>query len=330
MAFETPPMPRGDDQRGRQHREEARRDREGAVAGDDEERRDDAREADVAEDRAERGGQRADAGREDREEGADAELPRAGEGGEVRDGRAGRGLVEAPRQRRDDEGADGEAHGERHEASALTARLGAAANERDHEDHQHGPDDVELLLHGEGPVVAERRDGPVGGEVVGPGAREVPVGDEERGPEGVPQARLRAHHVEDEERDGRGDHEHEERGRHDAADAALVEVEERDLPRALVLLEQQAGDEEPADDEEDVDADEAAGRPADEVVDDDGDDREGPQPLDVGAESAVHRDRRIPRGRRVLAASGGAQLRLVRERGGAPAKCLRAHGLGPN
>ncbi len=259
----------------------------------------------------------------------DAELPRAGERGEVRDGRAGRGLVEAPRERRDDEDADRDADRLREEAGALDAVLGgAAARERDHEEDQHGPDEVELLLDRQRPVVAERRDGAVGREVVRAGAREVPVGDEEGRPDRVPQAGLGAHHVEDEERDRRRDHEHEQRGRHDAAAAALVEVEERDRLGALVLLEQQARDEEAADDEEDVDAHEAAGGPVEEVVDDDGHHREGAQALDVRAEAAVHR-RRIPLRWWVLVVRRGAELRRIRERGRAPAKCLRAHGPGP-
>ena len=64
----------------------------------------------------------------------------------------------------------------------------------------------------------------------------------------------------------------------------------------LDLAEQQAGDQEAGDDEEDVDADVAAGEERDPgVAEQDGDDRDRPQPLDVGAEAAARLAfRRIP------------------------------------
>ena len=77
------------------------------------------------------------------------------------------------------------------------------------------------------------------------------------------------------------------RQRQQAFGAAGVEAAQGDRAGALELADQQAGDEEAGDDEEDVDADVAAGQERHPGVrEEDGDDRDRPQPLDVGAETA--------------------------------------------
>ena len=76
------------------------------------------------------------------------------------------------------------------------------------------------------------------------------------------------------------------RERQQAPGAAGVEAAQRDAAGAVDLAEQEPGDQEAGDDEEDVDADVAAGEEGDaRVAEQDGDDRDGSQPLDVGAEA---------------------------------------------
>jgi hypothetical protein len=79
------------------------------------------------------------------------------------------------------------------------------------------------------------------------------------------------------------DHEqHREQRRQQPAHAPLVEAGERE-PARVDLVADQARDQEPRDDEEHVDADEAAGENAGaRVKQHDRNDRDRPQPVDVG------------------------------------------------
>ncbi len=85
----------------------------------------------------------------------------------------------------------------------------------------------------------------------------------------------------------RGD-EHDEGRRKQTPGSACVERQQADPPGSLVLAQEEPGDEEAADDEEDVDADEAAGHPGQAgVKQDDDEDGQPAQALDVGAKSVV-------------------------------------------
>ena len=81
---------------------------------------------------------------------------------------------------------------------------------------------------------------------------------------------------------------HDEGGRQEPPDASSVEVEEPDPTGPLALAQQEAGDQEAADDEEDVDADVAADQ-AEQVgmEEQDDEDRDSPQPFDVGPEAVA-------------------------------------------
>ena len=81
----------------------------------------------------------------------------------------------------------------------------------------------------------------------------------------------------------RDDDEDEDECREQAAGAAEVELAEVDLAGAVELLEDERGDEEPAEDEEDVDAEESAGDPGQVcVVEQDTDDCEGTHAIEAG------------------------------------------------
>ena len=119
---------------------------------------------------------------------------------------------------------------------------------------------------------------------------EVDVGGERRGPErvdddlaGVEEAHpgQRGEHRDDRDQGGR---------RQDPAGAAGPERPDRDLPGEQHLAIEQPGDQVAGDDEEDVDADEAAGQERHaRVGSDDQQDRDGAQPLDVPAKLFGHR-----------------------------------------
>ncbi len=92
------------------------------------------------------------------------------------------------------------------------------------------------------------------------------------------QLRNEGHHAQG------GDHEHDERGRQEAADASRPELRERDTAGARHLLQEVLRDQEARDDEEDV-ADEAAGEPVrPQVVDDNDEHGDCAQRLNLGAE----------------------------------------------
>ena len=131
------------------------------------------------------------------------------------------------------------------------------------------------------------------------------VGQEDRRPPAVagnlvapqgPEPVVAGHHRDED------DHRH---GRDDPSGPSCVEVEQHPHPLAPTLTQQQSGDHEPGDDEEHVNADEAAwddlGAPA-EVVDDHQRHRERPQPLDVRSKWPI-------RGRRARVLEVDRQLR---------------------
>ena len=147
-------------------------------------------------------------------------------------------------------------------------------------DQEQREDEVELLLDGQRPEVGQRPQGGVLGEVAGV-LPEDEVGGEggRRGhvlAEGAVRIRQEEPAAGDERRD---EHEHE-RGE-EAEGAAPVEPREREAALGEAAPDDPR-DQIAGDDEEDVDAGEAAARRRGEgVEDDDGRDRDGAQPVDV-------------------------------------------------
>ncbi len=175
------------------------------------------------------------------------------------------------------------------------------------------------MLHG--------RDGAVGGPVVGVGRGEAPVGDEEERRDAVPRDRGRAAREEHHPAGEHGDEEHRGRGGEDALHALAVELGERDPAALVVLAQQERRDDEARDHEEDVDAEEAAGRPREQVIEDDRDHGEGAEALDVAAERP--RARTLRRDRRGSARAGGSRARhRVLAGGGGPDARWRASSAG--
>ena len=147
-----------------------------------------------------------------------------------------------------------------------------------------GPEQIELLLDGERPQVHEEL-GRRCVEVVGAVSDLEPVRREGRCPQGLAadsdeQVGL------DESGDQGRDEDAEREGREQAAGAASPEAGQVEPAVPPHLADQQRGDEEARDDEEDVDAEEAAGQPGRvEVEGDDGDDRQRAktvEPREVG------------------------------------------------
>ena len=97
-----------------------------------------------------------------------------------------------------------------------------------------------------------------GGEVIQFQIKE-DVGDEERGARGALREADQGFRLEHHQGDPDAGANHREKRGKDAADAPLIEPENRDAPFSIMLLEKQSRDEIARDDEEDVHADEAAG-----------------------------------------------------------------------
>ena len=219
----------------------------------------------------------------DREGAAHAELPRPGQGGEVR---RGRGLVRRPQRPAERRQAQ---HPDEHERRRQAERAGLAAGRPgEPADQQQRPDEVVLLLHRQRPVVLQRGRRLPLGEVVGADGGEADVGRERGDPDGVLDDLDRADQRE--EGDGGDDRRHgHQRGRgEDPPGAPRVEAHQRDPARAGRLAHQQRGDQEPGDHEEDVDADEAARERAEARVSHDHQQHgERAKTLDVGPEMAL-------------------------------------------
>jgi len=153
--------------------------------------------------------------------------------------------------------------------------------------HHHWPDQVELLLHRERPEVQQRRRvgrAELGAEVVAELDGEAPVDDEEADGDGVVAERLLRQGRQQPVRGDEGDHRDERGGGQKAASAPGPEGSQRDGARAMELFQQQAGDEEPGQHEEHVDADEAAGELSQPEVEQEHQHHgDGPQAFHVGA-----------------------------------------------
>ena len=186
----------------------------------------------------------------------------------------------------------GDGHGDDDQRPADV--VDAARAEAQEPDHRQRPQDVELLLDGEAPEVAQR------GEVA---RRRVPLPH----PDLVPVGHVRepgddvaaelAERVATEHRgERREQHERRQQRRQQAARPPEPELAQTDAPRPLVLADQQQGDEVAADDEEHLDAEEPAREPrVVGVVHHHGDDGERPQPVE--AREVGHAADRPGRGR---------------------------------
>ena len=211
----------------------------------------------------------------EREQRARAELPHPGEGGEEGLGRI-RVRVE-----------HGHHEGEHaHHRDEENHRQPAPAAEELHAqpgrpEQKQRPEDVELLLERQRPVVLHHGR-VVRGEVVDRAEGERPVLEVEGAREDLPERVHQAGQRQDEQRRDGGEHEHGDGCRQQPAHALRPEGRQPDPPRPLQFAGQLAGDEVAGDDEEDVDADVAAGEaPRPEVVEHHEDDGNRPQPLDV-------------------------------------------------
>ena len=144
-----------------------------------------------------------------------------------------------------------------HEQQAAAARPPSDETEQ-RKPEQRGPDEVELLLHGQRPEVLDRRRRLSLLEVVAPERREVHVRGEERRPHAVRDHVPGADEVEQVLRRDRRHDQREHGRREDAPCAPRVEADERHAPRRERLRQQQPCDQEAREDEEDVDPDIAA------------------------------------------------------------------------
>jgi hypothetical protein len=146
------------------------------------------------------------------------------------------------------------------------------------EPHQHRPEQIELLLDAERPEVDERLQLGDAVEVADVVVRD-DVGDEEAAADRVDEEIAEVVGRQERRADRSGRREHDQKRRKDPPHPSRVEAREREVGR-----EQDPRDQEAADDEEDVDADEAAAkraRPG--VVGDDREHGDCAQAVDVGA-----------------------------------------------
>ena len=138
---------------------------------------------------------------------------------------------------------------------------GAAASEPPQAGHQQQrPEQVELLLDRERPQVLEQRRPLEAGEVraVGQDLRPIPDVCERREGVGAYPRRLVRHEG---DRHHQADGDHEERRRQQAARPPHPEPAQIDAAGRVELAQEQRRDQEPAEDQEQVDAEEAAGKP---------------------------------------------------------------------
>ena len=181
-------------------------------------------------------------------------------------------------------------------ATRRAARIPPARQQRDEQDR---PDHVELLLDRQRPQVLQRERG---AEHVGP-VEDVAEGQPDR-----------SQHVADRRTEtGRGDEQrhraHDAKRRQQPGRPPGVEAAETDVADAMALLEEQPGDQEPAQEEEEVDTEEPALEPSEEVEGDDGDDGDGSQPVELGAVAHAHTTVDLGLGRRSFPGRGRAGAR---------------------
>ena len=155
----------------------------------------------------------------------------------------------------------------------------------DHAPYDQRPDQVELLLDGQRPQVIERRRRPGlpgRGEVRDVVQDLVPVARVRgRGQQRQPQRSLLPG-LDHGRRGGDHDQHHGQR-RQQAPGSPGPEARQVQAAGAVVPGDQQIGDQEPAEHEEDVDAEEAAGQPGSALMEaDDGEDGQRPDPVEAG------------------------------------------------
>ncbi len=219
---------------------------------------------------------------------ADSKLPGARVRHEIRLVRRGGGEEHTCRQRRTSD------HRERDQHPPTDG--GAAGETRSDEgcgDHQDGPDQIELLLDRERPVVLCDAGRVVQCRVIDRHRREEPVLHIERTGCDLQSVPFPARVWEEDHDKYSGHEEDQERRRQQAPDASRIERAQSDMTSPRDLVEQVACDQEAGDDEEHIHADvpaSHAGRP--QVIEDDRGDGECPQRLDVGAEGTSRRGRR--------------------------------------
>ncbi len=140
-----------------------------------------------------------------------------------------------------------------------TSRAAQRAPDLAHAEEDQRPDQVELLFHGQGPRVDQRRGETGHVEVVGTGENEVPVGEIEKGGERITsESRIGAGGNEQAVDDGDTD-EHDEEGWKQPPSSASPKGPELDGAALSPLDDQQRGDEEPGEGKEAVEEEEAAG-----------------------------------------------------------------------
>ena len=219
--------------------------------------------------------------RDDRHERADGELPHPRGGDEVGPLRRRDRLVAGPEQGRyGDRGQAGEQRG-----PPVDAQPGG---EQHRAEQQQRPDEVELLLHRQRPVVLDggRRD--VLGEVVDGPVGEPPVHEVEGRGDDVAAGGLPPDPRHPQPGHDRGRDEDDGAGREQALGPPGVEPEQVHRALAVDLLDQLAGDHEAGDHEEHVDPDVAAGEEHQSgVVRQHQEGGHRPQPLDVATDPGV-------------------------------------------
>ena len=193
----------------------------------------------------------------DRQDRPDPELPGPGRQREERPRLVGGGQPQGQRERGG--GHDRRQHADPRRWSTEPTPPHAARGEQE----QRRPEEVELLLDPERPEVEQRRRRELRLQVVGRLEREPQVGRVQR--RGDPVLRHLAGPQRREDH-GRGDHrgqDQQHRRRQQTTNPPGVEAGQRDRAGRVQLADQEAGDQEPGQHEEDVDADVAAGHARD-------------------------------------------------------------------
>ena len=189
---------------------------------------------------------------------AEEQLESAGVGPVVDPGGVGPGLVEDRHQDHRDEA---EEHGREGQARAHAAGRLALGDQLQPEQQDERPDDVELLLDRERPEVVERARRFEAREVGDVAEDLLPVVDVEHGGDDGVAELLGLGRPEDGD-PGDDDHQHHEQRRQQAAGAGEPEGPELDPPDPRELREQDVGDQVAREGEEDADAEQPPGRPA--------------------------------------------------------------------
>ncbi len=121
------------------------------------------------------------------------------------------------------------------------------------------------------------------GEVIGTYGRKVEVGRKEHGPDAVGHDQAGLQNTENRDRGDCGDDDDDGGGGQDPRGPTGVEIGEANLGVAGYVVEQQARDEEPRNDEKDVNTDESSAKPWNlGVIKDDHAHRDGAQTLNIG------------------------------------------------